>query len=159
MTGLDHPKSFNSDGPYYGLPSTKKEEIRGLFVLGVIATVLAFRGDLQKIVSPSGGNLGALVPVLALTWGVYAFFMTIGISDDIFKAKACRVCTSIAKSIFWLGTYYTSTLLVVVSVSLVFGQAWNGWLGILVSIIILLVMLVALVLATRPRKILSPSFP
>jgi hypothetical protein len=101
------------------------EEVRGLFVLGVIATILAFKNELASIITPTGGLIGdAVVLVLAATWGSYAFLMAIGLSDDVFKPRVCSACLRLARLLLWLGVYYFSIVIIVGIASFLFGEAW-----------------------------------
>ncbi|MGA8904625.1 MAG: hypothetical protein WB661_06415 [Candidatus Bathyarchaeia archaeon] len=46
-----------------------REEVRGLFVLGVIAAILAYKSELASLISPAGVHVGdAIVEILVATW-------------------------------------------------------------------------------------------
>jgi hypothetical protein len=79
----------------------KREEIRGMFVLGVLAILLAL------VSQPSLGLLGklplevvAILYVVMLYWGLYVFFMAIGLSSDILTVGLAQWAAWIAHSLF-----------------------------------------------------------
>jgi hypothetical protein len=83
------------------------EEVRGLFVLGVIATVLAFKNELESVILPSGGRVGeGVIFALAANWGIYALLMAIGLSDDVFKPRVCSICLSMARVALFVGVVF-----------------------------------------------------
>jgi hypothetical protein len=76
-----------------------REEVRGVFVLGIIGTLLALgRGlDVKVFFDVS---LATLANGLVLYWGMYVVFMAIGVSDDIVKPRVSKFCNSLAKVYF-----------------------------------------------------------
>jgi hypothetical protein len=64
----------------------RKEELRGIFVLGLLAVLVTFRfaQTTESIMFSFGQASFDLVPILDITiafWSLYAFFMVIGFSD------------------------------------------------------------------------------
>jgi hypothetical protein len=79
----------------------KTEEIRGMFVLGVLAILLAL------VSQPSLGLLGklplevvAILYIVMLYWGLYAFFIAIGLSSDILNVGLSQWAAWIGHSLF-----------------------------------------------------------
>ena len=77
----------------------RREETRGIFALGVIATVIAFRQEFAATSSLAA----SLVFLIAAQWGLYVFLMTVGVSDDVFKPTVIEACLIYAKLAFWAG--------------------------------------------------------
>jgi len=79
----------------------KREEIRGMFVIGVVATLWALLSQ------PSLGlsaklplEVVAILYIVMLYWGLYAFFMAIGMSSDILNAELAQWAAWIGHSLF-----------------------------------------------------------
>ena len=79
----------------------KREEIRGMFVIGVVATLWALLSQ------PSLGlsaklplEVVAILYIVMLYWGLYAFFMAIGMSSDILNADLAQWAAWIGHSLF-----------------------------------------------------------
>ncbi len=73
----------------------KKEEVRGLFVIGIIASLLAARDSFSWTVQlPYGVMIDSksIVNGFLLYWGLYAFFMVVALSDDVFNEKVANDC-------------------------------------------------------------------
>jgi hypothetical protein len=79
-----------------------REEVRGIFVLGVIGTLLALgRGlDVKVFLDIS---LADLTNGLVLFWGIYVVVMAVGVSDDVFKSSVAEFCRGFAKFYFLMG--------------------------------------------------------
>jgi hypothetical protein len=79
------------------LNATKNEEIRGLFVLGLLAVLTSVRVQYSKMDVTLGQNTFDVIVFFDLTilfWSFYAFFMVFGLSEDMLGkgiANACRV--------------------------------------------------------------------
>jgi hypothetical protein len=81
--------------------SPQREETRGIFVLGVIATLWA-------VINEPGLGLSSRLPleavavlyIVMLYWGLYAFFMAIGMSSDIFNAELAQWAAWTGDSLF-----------------------------------------------------------
>ncbi len=79
-----------------------REEIRGLFTLGLLAVVASLRiqylGRLITIpVSERVVDLTPLFDSTIILWSLYAFFMMLGVSDDILGEKGARALRFISK--------------------------------------------------------------
>jgi Flp pilus assembly protein TadB len=79
-----------------------REEIRGLFALGLLAIVVSIRIQYQdkEITVPINGMNYVVTPffdAMILLWSFYAFFMVMGISDDIIGEKASSIFRSISR--------------------------------------------------------------
>ena len=72
----------------------RREEVRGIFTLGLMAILVALRVGQPTINLASEGETVAVVGIIDLTlvfWGIYAFSMIISLSTDIFPEKACKI--------------------------------------------------------------------
>jgi hypothetical protein len=81
-----------------------REEIRGLFALGLLAVVTTVRIQYlalnREIAIPINGTQYVVTPffdVMIILWSLYAFFMVLGISDDIIGEKACKGLRSVSR--------------------------------------------------------------
>lgn len=95
-----------------------KEEVRGIFVLGVIGTLLALGRGLDVIVF-SNVSLATLTNCLVLYWGIYVVLMAIGVSDDIVKPSITELCNTLAK-VYFVGGLAVLMALSIVTVALYF---------------------------------------
>jgi hypothetical protein len=71
--------------------SLKNEEIRGLFVLGLLAVLVSIRIQQKEMVVQIGqGSFDVmfLLNINIVLWSFYAFFMVLGLSADIVGATA-----------------------------------------------------------------------
>ena len=104
----------------------KREEVRGLFVLGIIAIVVAYRSELAAIILPTGPELGnGILIAFVGYWGLYAFFVIIAVSDDIFQKKVCKGCLFLARLIFWSGTLLLCSILILAVPVMLLGDLWT----------------------------------
>jgi hypothetical protein len=78
-----------------------REELRGIFVLGVIATLLTSREFLDFLVL--GVPIRVILLGIILMWGAYAFFMVVGISGDWVNEPIVKVCYLMAYTLFVTG--------------------------------------------------------
>jgi len=79
----------------------QREETRGIFVLGVIATLWAVLNEPGLGVSTRLPlEAVAVLYIVMLYWGLYAFFMAIGVSSDILVIGVARWATWIGHSLF-----------------------------------------------------------
>jgi len=72
-----------------------REEIRGLFTLGLLAVITTIRIQYQnrEITIPINGTQYVVTPffdAMIILWSLYAFFMVLGMSDDIIGEKTCK---------------------------------------------------------------------
>jgi hypothetical protein len=79
-----------------------KEEVRGLFVLGIIGSLLAL-GRMLDVKIFDDVSLATLTSGLIGYWLVYVFLMAMGISDDIIRPGIARFCTGVARIFFLAG--------------------------------------------------------
>src|SRR4030042_3355009 len=64
----------------------RTEEVRGLFVLGLLAIMIVVRYQNSKLPVAIGSITFDLVPILDITimlWSIYAFMMVLGLSGDV----------------------------------------------------------------------------
>lgn len=63
-----------------------REELRGFFVLGLLAVLVVIRFQSEKLMVSIGQSPVDIIPLLNITiilLSLYAFFMVLGISDDV----------------------------------------------------------------------------
>lgn len=96
----------------------RKEEIRGLFVLGLLAVLSSIRVQNDEMMVSIGQISFNIIPFLDITiilWSFYAFFMVFGLSEDIIGKTASNVFREAAKMFLYFN------FLVLVSLSLLLG--------------------------------------
>lgn len=97
---------------------TKKEEIRGLFVLGLLAVLASVRVQYSTMMVNIGQSSFDIIVFFDLTivlWSFYAFFMIFGLSEDMIGKTMASVCIDTAKAfltvnflaLFTLGFLFT----------------------------------------------------
>lgn len=85
----------------------RREEIRALFTLGLIAIFITLRytSGLPTIIQASPFSnipIHLILDVFILTWGLYAFFMVFASSGEILPKSFCDMCRVIAKNCLYL---------------------------------------------------------
>lgn len=83
----------------------RHEEIRGLFVLGLLAVLSSIRIQNEKMMVPIGDLSFNIVPLLDITiilWSFYAFFMVFGLSEDMIGKTASNIFREAAKMFLYL---------------------------------------------------------
>ena len=82
------------------LDEIRREELRGLFILGLLAILWQFQPRLERM-AESKSQFWSTVSVfnylLAFFWGAYAIFMILGWSQDFLSDSTCRVLRSVAR--------------------------------------------------------------
>jgi hypothetical protein len=86
-------------------PNLQREQVRGLFVLGVIATLLGVRNEVDLMVKRGSihAMISAGVSFLIFYWGLYAFLMSVAVSGDIFNKTTITISYTFAKAMFKIG--------------------------------------------------------
>ena len=107
------------------------EEVRGLFVLGVIAALLSVRGFtdfplLQDL------TFRAAINVLIVYWGLYVFFMALAVSHDWINQRVAKRCHYLAKQLFIAGICSTCGAVVVMVLSYLFPTFVSTTLGLVI---------------------------
>jgi hypothetical protein len=83
----------------------KTEEIRGLFVLGLLAVLASIRLQYDKMMVIIGQVSFDIIPFINLTiglWSLYAFFMVLGLSEDVIGKAASEVFRGLSKAFLLL---------------------------------------------------------
>ena len=78
----------------------RKEEIRGLFVLGLLAVLASIKVQSDKIVVTIGQMTVDIIPMLDITiilWSLYAMFMVFGLSEDMLGETTANIFRETAK--------------------------------------------------------------
>jgi hypothetical protein len=90
-----------------------REEVRGLFVLGIIGVLLAIRNVVPWNIP---------IYYLLLYWGMYAFLMALGVSADIIEQPYSYAGMFLAKKMFGFGIAMFGALAAYAFINLVLGH-------------------------------------
>ena len=91
----------------------KKEEIRGLFVLGLLAEIASVRvqyGSMTVTVGQATYNVSVFLDFTIVLWSFYAFFMVFAFSGDMLGETLSDICKDIAKMFLQLNFVMLSVL-------------------------------------------------
>jgi hypothetical protein len=94
----------------------RREELRGLFALGLLAVVASIRIQSSKIMFTFGGisvNVTDFLDVVLITWSIYAFFMVLGLSTDIIGKKASEYFLKISTQYLYLSFVFVGLFSVI----------------------------------------------
>ncbi len=96
-----------------------REELRGLFTLGLMAILITLRISQTEIVLVVFDKRFIITGILDLTlalWGAYAFLIIVSLSGDILPERFCEVCYKIGVSflvvsflMYWITAIAIST--------------------------------------------------
>lgn len=92
---------------------TKKEEIRGLFVLGLLAVLASIRvqySTLTVTIGQTSLNVSVFLDFTIVLWSFYAFFMVFAFSGDMLGETISAVCKDVAKMFLQLNFVVLSVL-------------------------------------------------
>lgn len=86
----------------------KREEVRAVFAIGVVASVLSLPHIVVPIIFwvPSVGSVNldvVLRSTVGVFWGGYILAMAIGVSDDLMGDRPAAICKTVAYLFFKLG--------------------------------------------------------
>jgi hypothetical protein len=90
----------------------RREELRGIFAIGVIAalfTVNQLYGKIKILDAP----IELLTGYLLSFWFLYIMLMAVGVSDDIFGPLICDICLAGGRFLFMAGVIGSVLLLAV----------------------------------------------
>lgn len=137
--------------------SLKKEEIRGLFVLGLLAVLASIRVQNEKMMVTVGQISFNVIPLLDITiilWSFYAMFMVFGLSEDMLGKSASSVFREAAKTFL----YFNFLALLLLSVMLGFFAFPNRfpWALGLISLLLLYAAFDKLMEIRKLRKFDNP---
>jgi hypothetical protein len=112
----------------------QRDEVRGIFVLGVIGTLLAL-WQLPNTVFTESPRVTLHIIIVSLTvlWGLCIFFMVIGVSDDWMWERLVKISYSIAKILFLLGIAFLSAIFIMIGIAHFFGVNFAIWAGIITA--------------------------
>jgi hypothetical protein len=82
-----------------------REEARGIFVLGVIASLLAAKDSLGLALDLAHFTFSSFLVILILYWGAYTALMAVGISSDLFDEAFAARCETLARFMFVGGVW------------------------------------------------------
>ena len=127
----------------------RREEIRGLFVGAVVASLLAGRNYYagKRIVFPLlSFNVEGFIYILIAFWGIYVFFMVLAFSSDFLPYDICSYFQKFAGFFLFSGFMY---LIYFGSVFFIIGHL-NKWKDILaISLPLIFIMIYSLIKKIR----------
>jgi len=92
----------------------RKEELRGLFTLGLLAVLVAVRLQNEKLMVTIGQSSLDFIPFVNMTiimWSLYAFFMILGLSDDVIGENLAEMFRRLSKLFLQiLSSFYYSVV-------------------------------------------------
>jgi hypothetical protein len=98
-------------------PNIDREEVRGIFVVGIVAALITARSflsfSLNFVVTTI--KVQNLISWLIFGWGAYAVLMALGISEDWVGKTTAKACYALAWLSFVLGLGVTLSLIFVFS--------------------------------------------
>jgi len=129
-----------------------REQIRGVFAIGTIASIVALRDRIDVGTSYFGIRIVPLLDILLGAWVFYVFLMAIGVSEDLFPKVFSRFCVGVARMMFFLGV----GLLLIIVIPLVLIQAYNWLLSgpreVLLALFLVFLYVVARAMKARKSK-------
>lgn len=90
----------------------KVEELRGIFAIGGIAIIAAFKTEIQNL-----PYFGPILEVLAACWAAYVLIMAVGVSGDVLWPWFARQCAELAHACFSVGVLISIVLLAIAGIS------------------------------------------
>ena len=96
----------------------QREEVRGILVLGVIASLLGVKDSLGLAVDFSHFTYSSVLVILILYWGTYVTMMAVGVSSDLFDERFAARCATLARFMFVGGVW--TLVMAVLSVPLAY---------------------------------------
>lgn len=105
MTEIEKPSSY-----------FRREEIRGLFVLGLLAVVASMRiqsKEMTIIIAEKSYDVSIFLDIMLIFWGFYAFFMVLGFSEDIIGKKSSSMFREISTKYLYFSFVILGGLLIV----------------------------------------------
>lgn len=99
----------------------RREEIRGLFTLGLMAVLVAARlsfnsegvikwGMFQNV--PVTG----MIDTILIAWGLYAFFMVFGFSTHAFSLETCKKLRDLGRACLFLSLALLILFIVIIAI-------------------------------------------
>jgi len=91
----------------------RREEVRGLFVLGLLAVLVVVRFQDEKLmvtVGQSSLDFAPLVNITIMLWSSYAFFMVLGISDDVIGKNWAEMFRNLSRNFLQLDFIFLAIL-------------------------------------------------
>lgn len=132
----------------------RREELRGLFVLGLLAVVASIRiqsKEMTIIISEKSYNVSIFLDIMLILWSFYAFFMVLGFSEDIIGKKSSNMFKEIST---W---YLYSSFVILAILSIVFSLAIyptrTPWVLAFLPILFVYLLVRRLVRIKRPLRI------
>ena len=104
-----------------------REELRGLFVLGVIATLISARPYYESVEIPFGFipvEVTLFADFILILWGLYTFFMAVSYSGDFLPGYLCDIYNRIGRVLFILGAFFTSYLSIILFIFGFINKLW-----------------------------------
>jgi len=97
----------------------KREELRGLFVLGLLAVVASIRiqsKEVSMIIEEKSYDVVLFLDIMLIMWSFYAFFMVLGFSEDIIGKKSASMFREVSTNYL----YFSFVILAFLSILFVY---------------------------------------
>lgn len=110
--------------------SYRREELRGLFTLGLMAILIALRIAQTQIVFSfqplfdRSYNVTSVVDLTLVMWGIYAFMMVVSLSSDVLPERLCRFCHLIG--VLFLGLSFLFYYIIAIAIAQSLPLPWSG---------------------------------
>lgn len=104
----------------------RREELRGLFTLGLMAILITLRIGQRELVFTIMGQsyiFTQFVDITLACWGVYAFMMIVSFSTDIFDQRMCKISRAIGLSFLAITFIFYYAMVLVIAFML--PSYWN----------------------------------
>jgi hypothetical protein len=91
---MSNTNRFQSDA------ELRREELRGLFTLGLLAILVVIRSQYEQLMVKIGQSSFDFIPLISITiilWSLYAFFMVLGLSDDVIGKTLATMFWNLSK--------------------------------------------------------------
>lgn len=82
----------------------RREQTRGVFIIGLLAVVIAFRTEILPSIYQPVGEIGLIewtLFTIIVLWSAYAFSMIISLSEDTFPKIVCLSAKKIGNYLLW----------------------------------------------------------
>jgi hypothetical protein len=137
----------------------KRDEVRGIFTLGLLAVLVAIRFQNATLMVKIGQHSFDIIPWINITiglWSLYAFFMVLGLSDDLIGKTSAEVFRISSRIIMWI--YF--------GLSAIFGTTYfilgfptrSLWVLLLIGFCVVYILLFSLIIRLKSLKEIRKKF-
>jgi len=134
------------------------EEIRGVFILGLLAILVSIRFKYEEFpvhIGQFSFNLIGLVDITIGFWILYAYFMILGISEDIIGKKYSEQFQDLSKSFLSLYFLLLGTIFLIIFLASYLTFLTSDPLQTLVLTLILMIIVYKNILKKMRKKVKS----